>query len=82
VTTEQHKPLTRYKLVVVVTKVLGHDMLRQLQQMLCLFSTAYNRRKGYDIVVFTTLRWTPRQVEALRSALTIRNTTSLTVESE
>ena len=40
--------------VVVVTKIHGANNFPLLEQSLCLFHFAYNRRLLYDIVVFTT----------------------------
>jgi hypothetical protein len=82
---QQREPrggVARYEGVAVVTKVMGPEMLGQLQQMLCLFGAAYNSRRNYDVVVFTTLPWAPQQVEALRSALPNGASARLVVETE
>jgi hypothetical protein len=61
-------PFKRYNQVVVATKVLGPQDAGSLKQMLCLLTAAYNRHVNYDVLVFTTLEWTPllvRQVKAV-----------------
>jgi hypothetical protein len=61
-------PFKRYNQVVVATKVLGPQDAGSLKQMLCLLTAAYNRHVNFDILVFTTLEWTPllvRQVKAV-----------------
>jgi hypothetical protein len=62
-------PFVRYDRVVVATKVLWPSDMPKLKQMLCLFTAAYNRHVNYDIVVFSTVPWTRRQVQELRAVV-------------
>jgi hypothetical protein len=63
------RPPVRYDRVVVATKVLWPNDMPKLKQMLCLFTAAYNRHRNYDIVVFTTVPWTRRQVKELQAVV-------------
>jgi hypothetical protein len=53
--------------VVVATKVHSAMDLQRLQQMICLFTAAYNRHLNYDIVVFTTIPWRRWHLQELRA---------------
>jgi len=61
---------TRYDDVVIVTKVLwGRDLQKVLIPCLCYISHAYNDKRKYDIVVFTTLPWTDEQIAELQAVV-------------
>ena len=61
---------TRYDDVVIVTKVLwGKDLQKNLIPSLCYISHAYNDKRKYDIVVFTTLPWTDEQITELQAVV-------------
>ena len=61
---------TRYDDVVIVTKVLwANDLQKVLIPSLCYLSHAYNDKRKYDIVVFTTLPWTEAQIAELQAVV-------------
>lgn len=61
---------TRYDNVVIVTKVLWpKDLQKVLIPSLCYLSHAYNDKRKYDIVVFTTLPWTEEQIAELQDVV-------------
>lgn len=57
---------TKYDKVAIVTKVLSSGSIDLLIQMLCLLNTAYNRFVHYDIIVFTTVPFTQRDIERVQ----------------
>jgi len=56
----------RHDGVVIATKVHSNKSMNDLKQMLCLLTAAYNRHHHYDIVVFTTLPFTPEEITSLQ----------------
>lgn len=59
---------TRYDDVVIVTKVLwAKDLKTNLKPNLCYLSHAYNDKRRYDIVVFTTMPWTKEEIAELQA---------------
>jgi len=61
---------TRYDDVVIVTKVLwAKDLKKNLIPSLCYLSHAYNDKRKYDIVVFTTLPWTEDEIAELKAVV-------------
>lgn len=60
----------RYENVVIVTKVLWPaDLRKNLKPNLCYLSHAYNDKRKYDIVVFTTNPWTEDQISELQAVV-------------
>ena len=72
-------PFQRYEGVVIVTKVLWSKDLPRLKQMFCLLNAAYNRHVHYDLLVFTTLPWSEREIKELQE---IASPAKLTVALE
>ena len=60
---------TRYDRVVIVSKVFGPQSSRELKRMLCCVSHAYNDRVQYDIIVFTTMRWSEQEIADVRQVV-------------
>jgi hypothetical protein len=61
---------TRYDDVVIVTKTLwSKDLQKLLKPNLCYLSHAYNDKRRYDIVVFTTLPWTEDEIAELQAVV-------------
>lgn len=70
---------TRYDDVVIVTKTLWAKDMDVTQQMLCYISHAYNDKRRYDIVVFTTIPYTEEEIASLQEVVA---PTNLTVVSD
>ena len=76
----QLTPFIRHKGVAIVTKVHGHSgVLTALIQSLCLLTAAYNLRRQYDVVVFSTLPLQEQYVNTLRA---VTRPARLTVASD
>jgi hypothetical protein len=66
---------TRYDDVVIVTKTLWAKDIDIIQQMLCYISHAYNDKRRYDIVVFTTIPYTEEEISSLQEVVAPTNLT-------
>jgi hypothetical protein len=73
ISTSNSTDFTRYDDVVIVTKVLFSKDLKNLKHCLCYLSHAYNDKRKYDIVVFTTLPWTEAEIAELRAVVAPAN---------
>mmetsp|Transcript_1954 Transcript_1954/g.3560 ORF Transcript_1954/g.3560 Transcript_1954/m.3560 type:complete len:443 (-) Transcript_1954:55-1383(-) len=60
---------TRYDDVVIVTKTLWARDIDTTKQMLCYISHAYNDKRRYDIVVFTTIPYTEEEIASLQEVV-------------
>ena len=65
--TPQIVEFERQERVVVATKIHGPRNLNLLEQMLCLFTKAYNDRMNYDVIVFTTLPFSEENMTHVQS---------------
>jgi len=58
----------RYDGVVIVTKVLWDKDAPIVAQMLCYMAHAYNDKRNYDIVIFTTMPWREEMIDLVQKA--------------
>lgn len=65
----------RYDGVVIATKVLWQNDLKDLKRWVCFINHAYNDRVKYDIVVFTTMPWDEENIAQLQEAAMPANLT-------
>ena len=66
--TQNSASFKRYDGVVIVTKVLWDKDAPIVAQMLCYMAHAYNDKRNYDIVIFTTIPWSEEMTELVQRA--------------